>query len=227
MDAISSNQGFKKRILIIWALSLAVMHIAFTVLSVWHCYISGDIMKVTADKILTYVIPILAFIVIYFRFAVMVSAYHSYREGTLPFTIIAVVSLVITGISYLIVKRFSSPDFARILENELIGTLMSFMIDLAVVILIFLFSRSKKEQKRTVTRLIIITCLFPLVISLIEEIWFLGVFLMEIKEESGSMAVTSSELGAIVKAFAVPFIEAILGFLLMLGTHKILKHSSR
>ena len=168
-------------------------------------------------------LPILAFLIIYVRFSVMVSAYHSYEKGTLPFTLTVTASLLLSRVCDLVIKACAFQDFSSVIKQELLGAFLSFMIDLAVVMIIFLFSRSRKERQRKITRLIIITCALPLIISLFEEIWFLAAFLQEINELYGSMAITSSELWAIIQAFAIPFIEAVLGFILMLLTHKLLK----
>lgn len=223
MDIISNKPMFKKRILLIWAGTLAAFHIIFTLLSMWHSHIRGDIMHSTADNVLTYLIPFLAFLIIYVRFAVMVSAYHSYdNAGTIPFTAVVVASFLVSKISDMIIKNFAYANFDKMFNDELIGAFLSFMIELAIVIIIFMFSRSKSEKSRTVTRLIIITCLFPLVISLFEETWFLVAFLKEIREIDGSMMLRPDEFAAIVKAFVIPIVEAALGFGVIYGVHILL-----
>lgn len=226
MDFISKKTLFKKRVITVWALVLLMLHVLFTLLSVYHGYIKGDIIRQGADTLLGYLLPILGFLIIYVRFSVMVSAYHSYDEGTLPFTLTVTASLILSRVCDLVIKSCVYSNYSSVFKNELFGAFLSFMIDLAVVIIILLFSRSKKERQRKATRLILITCAFPLVISLFEESWFLISFLQEINELYGSMAITTDELWSIIWAFAIPIIEAVLGFILIFLTHKILLNSS-
>ncbi len=227
MDLISKKPLFKKRVIAVWAAILLLLHVLFTLLSVYHSYIREDITHKSADALLGYLIPVLAFLIIYVRFSVMVSAYHSYESGTLPFTLTVTSSLILTRVCDLIIKCFIYSDFSSVFGKELFGAFLSFMIDLAMVLIILILSRSKKERNRKITRLILITCAFPLIVSLFEEIWFLVAFLKEINELYGSMAINSKELWSIVWAFAVPFIEAVLGFIVIFVTHKILRKTSQ
>ncbi|MBR4880651.1 MAG: hypothetical protein IKU19_01885 [Clostridia bacterium] len=226
MDIISNKPAFKRRVLLVWSGVLLALHIIFTLLSVYDAYISGDIMKKGMDTALAVVLPILALLLIYIRFGVLVSAYHSYNFGTLPFTLIVIVSLVLTRVSEHIVyvTVYADPEISG---AYILSIIMSFMIDLAVVILLFLFSRSKKERQRTILPLILITCAFPLVITVIEESWYLINILIQIKAEYGSAALTMEESLSAIWSFVRPLINAVIGFGIMFVTHKTLKAFSK
>ncbi len=223
MDIISNNPKFKKKILLYWSTALLLLHVIFTMLSMYDAYISADIMKKGMDTALSWIIPIVALLLVYLRYGVLVSVYHSYEEGTLPFTAIGIISLVITRACELIIYRFTYSDMSDNIGYYLSSVGTSFMIDLAIVLLLLLFSRNKKERDRKATRLILIACLFPLVISLTEEIWFTTALLIEIKAEYGSVALNSSEITSIILGFVRPVINAVTGFVIMLFTHKTLK----
>ncbi|MBQ4561898.1 MAG: hypothetical protein IJA55_06220 [Clostridia bacterium] len=221
MDLISSNPKFKRKILIIWSVLLFLLHTLFTLLSLYDGYISGDIMQQGMDKALGVILPIIALLIIYIRYGVLVSAYHSYERGTLPFTMICVGSLICSRISEHII--YVSQSSAVNPLSYLLSFVTSFMIDLAVVLLLLLFSRGQKERKRKVIRLILIACVFPLIITIFEETWYLINILIEIKAEYGNAALTGTEIGSVIWSFTRPVINAVIGFVIMLVTHKILK----
>ena len=223
MDIISSKPAFKIKVIIIWSVVLLALHVIFTLLSVYDAYISGDIMKKGMDTALSVILPIAALLLIYIRFGVLVSAYHSYSEGTLPFTLTAIASLVLTRVSELIIYKTTYSTAPVGTGSYLFSIFCSFMIDLAVVLLLLLFSRGEKERKRKIIRLILIACAFPLAISIIEETWYLINILIQIKAEYGSAALTGTEFGSVVWSFTRPVINAGIGFVIMLVTHKILK----
>ncbi len=222
MDLISSNPAFKRKTLIIWSVILLVLHTVFTLLSVYDGYISGDIMKKGMDTALSVILPIVALLLIYIRFGVLVSAYHSYEKGTLPFTLTAIASLVLTRVSEHIIYVITY-NASVITGSYILSIITSFMIDLAVVLLLLLFSRGQKERQRKVIRLILIACAFPLAISIFEETWYLINILIQIKAEYGSAALTGAEIGSVVWSFTRPVINAVIGFVIMFLTHKILK----
>ena len=227
MDTISNNPSFKRKVILIWSALLLALHIIFTLLSVYDSYISGDIMMQSVDAVLSVVLSVLALLLIYTRFGVLVSAYHSYAEGTLPFTLTAIASLVLTRVSEIIVYKATYTTMPVSTGAYLFSIFCSFMIDLAVLLLLLLFSRGKKERKRSVIRLILIASAFPLAITLFEESWYLVNILIEIKAESGSAALTAAETLSAVWSFVRPVINAVIGFAVMLLTHKILKNSSK
>lgn len=227
MDTISNNPSFKRKVLILWSALLLALHIIFTLLSVYDSYISGDIIMQSVDAALSVVLSVLALLLIYIRFGVLVSAYHSYAEGTLPFTLTAAASLVLTRVSEIIVYKTTYTTMPVSTGAYLLSIFTSFMIDLAVVILLLLFSRSRKERERSAIRLILIAAAFPLAIALFEETWYLVNILTEIKAEYGSAALTVSEALSAVWSFVRPVINAVIGFAIMLLTHKILKNSSK
>ena len=227
MDTISNNPSFKRKVLILWSALLLALHIIFTLLSVYDSYISGDIMKQSMDTALSAILSLLALLLIYCRFGVLVSAYHSYTEGTLPFTLTAAGSLVLTRVSEMILYKATYATMPVSTGAYLLSIFTSFMIDLAVVILLLLFSRGAKERKRTAIRLILIACAFPLVISIFEEAWYLVNILIEIKSEYGSAALTTAETLSAIWSFVRPVINAVIGFAIMLLCHKILKNKSK
>ncbi len=227
MDIISSKLAFKRKIIIIWSVILLILHTVFTLLSVYDAYISGDIMKKGMDTALSVILPIVALLVIYIRFGVLVSAYHSYEKGTLPFTLTAIASLVLTRVSELIIYKTTYRTAPVSTGSYLFSMLSSFMIDLAVVLLLLLFSRGQKERQRKVIRLILIACAFPLAISIFEETWYLINILIQIKAEYGSAALTGAEIGSVVWSFTRPVINAVIGFVIMFLTHKILKPNNK
>lgn len=221
MDLISSTPSFKRRVLIIWSAVLAALHIIFTLLSLYDGYISGDIMYKNTDKAIDVILPILALLIIYIRYGVLISAYHSYVRGTLPFTLVCIVSLICSRISeHIIYISNNAPSNAR---SYVLSFITSFMIELAVVLLLFLFSRNKKERDRSVIPLILITCAFPLAISVIEETWYLINTLILIKAEYGSALLTGNEILTAILPYIRPLVNAVIGFAIMLVTHKILK----
>lgn len=221
MDLISNKYEFRRRLLWVWGGLLLALQTVFTLLSVWYAYIGGDILYLGLDRTLSVVLPVIAFLLIYIRFAVLVSVYHSYREGILPFTLIASASLILTRICDLVIKNFVYTDLASVFADELLGAVLSFMIDLAVVILILLFSRSRKETERRITFLAVITCIFPLLISLSEESVIIIDFWM--RDLGGKVVFTPS----MAKALLLPLGEAVLGFLLIFATHRILYKVSK
>lgn len=223
MDLISSNPDFKRKTLIIWSAVLLALHIIFTLMSVYDAYISGDIMQKNMDTALSVILPIVALLLIYIRFGVLVSAYHSYEKGTLPFTLTAAASLILTRVSEYIVFKNTYAAAPVSTTSYLFSIFSSFMIDLAVVLLLLLFSRGPKERQRKVIRLILIACAFPLAISIIEETWYLINILIQIKAEYGNAALTGTEIGSVIWSFTRPVINAVIGFVIMLVTHKILK----
>ena len=223
MDIISNKPAFKHRVITVWSAMLLALHIIFTLLSVYDSYISGDIMKKSMDTALSVILPVVALLLIYIRFGVLVSAYHSYAEGTLPFTLVAVVSLVLTRVSEIIVYKSTYTVSPVSTGSYLFSLISSFMIDLAVVIHLLLFSRSKKERQRSAVAIILIASAFPLVISLFEETWYLINILIQIKAEYGSAALNGTEILSVIWSFVRPVINAGIGFLIMLVTHKILK----
>lgn len=227
MDTISNKPSFKRKVITVWSILLLALHIIFTLLSVYDSYISGDIMKQSMDTALAVILPIVALLLIYIRFGVLVSAYHSYAEGTLPFTLVAVISLVLTRVSELIVYKTTYSTAPVSTGSYLLSILTSFMIDLAVVILLLLFSRSRREREHRAIRLMLIAAAFPLAISLFEETWYLVNILIQIKAEYGSAALTAAETLSAIWSFVRPVINAVIGFAMMLLTHKILKNRSK
>ena len=221
MDIISNNPSFKRKVLFIWSALLLALHVIFTLLSVYDSYISGDIMKKSMDAFLSVILPIVALLLVYIRFGVLVSAYHSYTEATLPFTLTAIASLVLTRVSDIIIYKTAYTSLPAGTGAYLFSVLSSFMIDLAVLLLLLLFSRSKKERQRKAVVLMLIACAFPFFISMFDEISFLWVFWME--DLNGEVIFTPS--------MAYPFINivitAIAGFFVMFFTHKILKTISK
>ena len=226
MDIISDNTVFKRKVIIIWSAILLSLHTVFTCLSAYDAYIRGDIMKANISNALAIILPVLALLLIYIRFGVLVSAYHSYERNTLPFTLVAVASLILTRVSEVIVYAFTYTAKPVSTGSYIFSVFSSFMIDLAVVILLLLFSRGLKERSRKVIRLILIACAFPLCISVIEETWYLINILIEIKSEYGSAVLTTAEALSAVWSFVRPVINAAAGFGIMLLTHKILKKAS-
>lgn len=216
MDTISKNPGFKRKVIIIWSAILLALHIAITLLSVYDAYISGDIMKIGMDRALAVIIPILGLLLVYIRYGVLVSAYHSYGFGTLPFTLTAAASLLLNAVSELIV-HLSSGTAPGDLPAYLLSITTTFMIGLAVTFILLLLSRSKKERKRKATRLMIVACVLPLIISLIDEITFLCMFW---KYDLGGQIIFTP---AMIYPFINILIEALAGFVIIFFTHKILK----
>ena len=102
------------------------------------------------------------------------------------------------------------------LNDELLNTLMSFMIELAVILLILLFSRNKKEQGRKVTRLALIAAAFPLINGIYEETLFLFYFWKY--ELDGKIVITHS----MVLQYVILLVKAILGFFVIFFIHKLL-----
>ncbi len=227
MDIISCKPAFKRKVIIIWSAILLALHVIFTLISVYDAYISGDIMKKGMDTALSVILPVVALLLIYIRFGVLVSAYHSYAEGTLPFTLVAVVSLVLTRVSEIIVYKSTYTVSPVSTGSYLFSLISSFMIDLAVVILLLLFSRSKKERQRSIVVIILIASAFPLVISLFEETWYLINILIQIKAEYGSAALTGVETLSALWSFTRPVINGVTGFVIMFFTHKILKSNNK
>lgn len=220
MDFIRNENSFRKKLIWIWGALLLGLQILFTVLSVWYAYIGGDILYAVLDSTLSVVIPVISFLLIYIRFAVLVSVYHSYGEGTLPFTLVATGSLILSHIFGLVIKNFVYADLASVFAEELLGAALSFMIDLAVVILIFLFSKTRREKQRRVTFLAIITCIFPLIISISEESVIIVDFWM--RDLGGQVVFTPS----MAKALLIPAAEAVLGFAVIFITHRLLLKAS-
>ena len=227
MDLISYNPAFKRRLIIIWSSILLILHTAFTLLSIYDAYISGDIMKKSMDTALSFILPIAALLLVYIRFGVLLSVYHTYERGTLIFTIIAVISLVLTRVSEHILYVYTYSHATVNTSSYLFSIFSSFMIDLATVLILLLFSRSKKERERKIFPLLIIACVIPLAVTLFDESVFLIKFLQEIKAEYGSTALTSAEIRSIVWVFVRPVINAVIGFVIMVTTYTILKRASR
>lgn len=227
MDIISNNPRFKALTLLIWSTALVFLHITFTLLSVYNAYISGDIMRESMSSALAVILPIIALLIIYIRFGVLVSAYHSYQKGTLPFTCAAVVSFILTRVCELIIYKATYTTMPEDILSYILSAVTSFLIDLAIVILLLLFSRGAKERKRKALRLILIACAFPLAIGFAEEIWYMVLSLMDIKAEYGSMALTATDVFAALLYFVRPVMNAAIGFAIMFITHKILKAFSK
>lgn len=227
MDLISNKPSFRRSVLLIWSIALLLLHVIYTILSIYHSYIGGDIMYKSADTAMKIIIPIIALLLVYLRFGVLVSAYHSYTSGIISFTLTAAASLVLTRICELIICGTVYSDFSENIAYYLTNALTSFMIDLAVVLILLLLSRSKKEKERKAFFLIFMAALIPFVITITEEIIFLIDFLSDIKKVYGSMALTGNETASILLTFAKPVFNGIFGFFFMWGTHKFLVAKTR
>ncbi len=216
MDTISNNPAFKRRVLLVWSVILLVLQAAVTLLSIYDAYVSGDIMKIGIDNALNIILPVVGMLQIYIRYGVLTSVYHSYTKGTGRFTLVAVISILLARVGEHI-AYVASGTLTTEVAAYLVSVMSTFMIELAILLILLLISRGKKERSRKVYRLAIIACIFPFVVSVIDELSFLWMFWMD--DLGGQVVFTAS--------MALPFINiiirAILGFGIIVATHKILK----
>lgn len=227
MDIISDKAELRRKILIIWSLCTVALHLIYIPLNLFNAYISGDIMQKGLEAFLGIILNILSLIIVYMRYGVLVSAYHSYKKGTLPFTVFGIISLLLTRICELIIYAAVYSDFAQNLLYYLSGLATNFMIELAIIIILLLLSRSHKEQSRTVTRLSLFACLIPCGAVLTEELFIFIKFLMDIKRDYGSMAMTGDEIISVLSAFGRPLLEALIGYGIIRMIHLGLKKISK
>ncbi len=227
MEYISQKPSFKGKLLGIWGAVLAILHICFTLLSLYHSHINGDIAYKTASSAVYILLWIMAVFILYFRFAVLVCAYHGYStKKALPFTVTAIISLLLSQISELIISGYTYTDFAETPASYLLNAVLSFVMDLAIILILMLIC-SNKKKKLSFVRLTIITCALPLVISMADETIYLVQFLSEINQTYGSMYLSAGETLSVVTAFLRPILNAVLGSLIILGTHKFLLKKSK
>lgn len=224
MDLISEKPVFRSRLIFFWSLILILLHIALTLFSLNQSYISGDIVYENATIVMDIVTWLTALLLLYIRFAVPVSVYHSYSgKNALPYTVVSVVSILLSQISRLIIYGYTYSDFASDSAPYLFNALTGFAIDLAVLLIIFVISRGSEERKRSIVRLALITCILSAAITLTDQIVYLIQFFVEINSVYGSMALTSEEARDIIIDCVRPFLNGGIGFVIILVTNRILK----
>lgn len=214
---------FRRRMLIRMALVLAIMHIVY--ISSMLLYLgaakdaaSGAWYITTAELFLT----IWALLLKYFLFGSVVTVFDSYQTSqSMPFTGVAVVSLVISRVGEILMYPLSGTKMMLEESRQLVYSVgTELIVDMAVLFVIFFISRSCSPKKlRRFTFMSIIICTVPTLYTIAERI-FLWVIpaISEIAESAN--AITAIEIISMVSdALVFPIITGFAGLLIMLVTN--------
>lgn len=220
---IQNKSIILRRTAVFYAIVLIIMHILFTALSVITTYIDGNVAQQGTQKILEIISVIFSAIIVYFRFGVLLSVYHASDANTsLPFSAIAIFSFLISHVSQVVINACSYAGYRQSLKYYILSECLSFLIETAVLLILFMLSRSKKEKQRKPYFLFICASVLTASINLIQNVFMICRFFVEINEQYGSTEITNSELFSIIQDLSLPVILGIAGVFIMILTRKLI-----
>ncbi|MBE6573033.1 MAG: hypothetical protein E7652_01415 [Ruminococcaceae bacterium] len=228
MHKLPENFKYRRKAVILMAAILFVLHLMYIPFMLIYGYIEGDIAYSGIIGFLGVTLTVISVLTKYFLYGVLLTVYEHYSSRqSMPFTVVASASLLITRIaeiiSYSVTNAPVSQDEAK---SFIYTTLISFAIDVAVLLILFFAAKSLTPRKLSVfTVLALIVCAVPLITDLLNEFLTFRVIMNDYSYSNTTM--TGAEVLAAVWGFAQHFVKAFAGFFILFFVNSAMTRSQK
>ena len=206
---MQTDKNMKKKILIISAVVLAVLHLVYAFGEYYYNYISGDFTKEILCEILFYLLNGISVVLIYFRFGVAVSAYRRFpAQRAFSFGLLCGISFLVGRVLEIFVYAISFSGFADGAAAYILSALLSLLIDLIILALIILLSQLKKLSNAHIKYTAIICSAINLATAMVQAVFYTDF--------------SSVDATVIFLDYIRPVIGAVIGVFIIILTDKIL-----
>lgn len=227
MFILPENLKYRKKLLYIMSAVLLILHALYIPLMLLYNHTAGDFTLSALSAVLKIILPIISILLKSSLYGILLTVYDNYQFNmSLPYSIVAVISLLITRTGELITFATTNKNLHYDdVKAYVYSLLTSFAIDIAVVLILFIISRMSKPKKISrVFLLALIVCSIPMVVSLIQEIYFCKLTVSSIMAEAdyGATPFTIKEILSLIWGFVKHILTALATFTVIMFINRLM-----
>lgn len=149
MRKMPSVAEYRKKILIVMAAVLFLLHAMYIPFNLIYNYNLNDIAYETILNVLYPVLLIISLLLKYFLYGTLLTVYDNYTlRQSVPFTVTAILSLLLSRIGEIITFAYTAEALQEgEAQSVIYSILLSFVIDVAVVIILLIATKSAQPKR--------------------------------------------------------------------------------